>query len=94
MFLLAQLVNRHEYGRTTFNSWANARSLRVVEVNVCDGSDARVSEAIAGDANIARLQAFFAAQAKVRAGLQSQGHTPGDVIAADHDGSVLIVYVF
>ena len=57
------------------------------------GSSADVTAAADGNANIARLQAFLAAQAKVKAGLQSKGYDAGDVIAADHSGAVLIVYV-
>jgi hypothetical protein len=88
-----ELIRRHIYNRATFNSWASAQSLRVVEVELCEGEIAEVAAAAGADANVARLQAFLAAQAKVRAGLQSKGHAPGDVIAADHSGEVLTVYV-
>lgn len=90
---LKQLVNRHNYSRATFNSWASASQLKVVKVDLCEGQMEKVAMSVGGDANIARLQAFLAAQAKVSAALQSQGYSPSDVIAADHDGSVLIVYV-
>lgn len=62
-------------------------------MNFCDAEVAKVAAAAGGSANVARLQAFLAAQAKVKAGLQSKGYSAGDVIAADHDGAVLIVYV-
>lgn len=88
-----ELIRRHVYNRATFNSWASAQSLRVVEVDLCAGEMAEVAAAAGADANVARLQAFLAAQAKVRAGLQSKGHAPGDVIAADHSGEILTVYV-
>jgi hypothetical protein len=90
---LDELIERHAYNRATFNSWANARSLKIVEVDVCDREVAEVEAAAGSSANVARLQAFLAAQAKVRAGLQSKGFSSGDVIAADHSGDVLIVYV-
>ncbi|MEO6015543.1 MAG: hypothetical protein ABIQ30_18395 [Devosia sp.] len=90
---VAQLVTGHEYGRATFNSWSDTRSLQVVELNLCNGADTEISAAVASDANVARLQTFLAGQVKVKAGLKSEGHAPGDVIAADNKGSVLIVYV-
>ena len=90
---LDQLIDRHTYNRATFNSWASARQLKIVEVEFCDRAVAEIAAAVGDSANVARLQAFLAAQAKVRAGLQSKGYSTGDVIAADHSGSVLIVYV-
>jgi hypothetical protein len=67
--------------------------LKIVPVDFCDTEGAEVAEAAGGSANVARLQAFLAAQAKVKAGLQSKGYSADDVIAADHSGAVLIVYV-
>jgi hypothetical protein len=90
---LDELIQRHAYTRETFNSWASARSLKVVPVAFCDAEIDEVAAAAGESANVARLQAFLAAQAKVRAGLQSRGYSPGDVIAADHSGDVLTVYV-
>ena len=90
---LDQLIQRHIYNRATFNSWASAQSLKIVEVDFCDVAVADVAAAASGSANVASLQAFLAAQAKVNAGLQSKGYSAGDVIAADHSGEVLIVYV-
>ena len=90
---LDELIQRHTYNRATFNSWASARSLKIVEVDFCDDAAVDVAAAADGSSNVARLQAFLAAQAKVKAGLESKGHSAGDVIAADHSGNVLIVYV-
>lgn len=90
---LDELIQRHNYNRTTFNSWASARSLKIVEVDFCDEAAVDVAAAAGGSSNVARLQAFLAAQAKVRAGLESKGHSASDVIAVDHSGDVLIVYV-
>ncbi len=90
---LDQLIARHTYNSATFNSWANARSLKIVEVDFCDQAVADVAAAASGSSNVARLQAFLAAQAKVSSGLRSKGYSAGDVIAADHSGEVLIVYV-
>ncbi len=90
---LDELIKRHTYNRATFNSWASAQSLKIVEVDLCDREIGDVAAAVGASANVARLQAFLAAQAKVRAGLQSKGFAPGDVIAADHNGAVLTVYV-
>jgi len=90
---LNQLVDRHTYDWSTFSSWADAESLRVIEVNLCGDAVARVDLAVDSSANVARLQAFLAGQAKVLAGLQQTGHTPDDVIAADGAGDELVVYV-
>jgi hypothetical protein len=90
---LDQLIARHTYNRATFNSWASARSLKIVPVDFCDAEVADVAAAAEGSANVARLQAFIAAQAKVKAGLKSKGYDAGDVIAADHSKGILIVYV-
>jgi hypothetical protein len=90
---LDQLMRRHVYNSATFNSWASARALKIVEVDFCDQAVADVAAAASGSDNVARLQAFLAAQAKVSAGLRSKGYAAGDVIAADHSGGVLIVYV-
>jgi hypothetical protein len=90
---LRELVNRHAYTQATFRSWAGTNSLKIVPVDLCEGVVSKVSMTVGGDANIARLQAFVGAQAKVRAGLASQGYSPSDVIAADRDGQVLILYV-
>ncbi len=90
---LDQLMQRHTYNSATFNSWASARALKIVEVDFCDQAVAQVAAAASSSSNVARLQAFLAAQAKVSAGLRSKGHSAGDVIAADHSGEVLIVYV-
>jgi hypothetical protein len=90
---LEELVRRHAYTRETFNSWAGARSLKVVPVEFCDAEMAEVAATVGASDNVARLQAFLAAQSKVRAGLQSRGYSSGDVIAADHSGEVLTVYV-
>ena len=67
--------------------------MKLVEVELCDAEVAEVDAAVDGSANVARLQAFLANQAKIRAGLQSKGYTTSDVIAADRDGGVLVVYV-
>lgn len=90
---LDELVGRHIYNRATFNSWASAQSLRIVEVDLCEVEMSEVAAVVGASANVAQLQAFLAAQAKVHAGLQSKGYAPGDVIAADHSGEVLTVYV-
>lgn len=90
---LNELIQRHTYNRATFSSWASARSLKIVPVEFCDRAVDNVAAAADGSANVARLKAFLAAQAKVRAGLQSKGYGTDDVIAADHNGEVLIVYV-
>lgn len=90
---LDELVGRHIYNRATFNSWASAQSLRIVEVDLCEVEISEVAAVVGASANVAQLQAFLAAQAKVRAGLHSKGYAPGDVIAADHSGEVLTVYV-
>lgn len=90
---LDELIKRHTYNRATFNSWASAQSLKIVEVDLCDREIADVAAAVGASTNVARLQAFLAAQAKVRAGLQSKGFAPGDVIAVDHNGEILTVYV-
>lgn len=90
---IGQLVDRHTYDEQTFKAWADARSMKIVEVDICDRAVAQVETALDGSANIARLQAFLASQAKVRAGLQSTGYTTNDVIAADDGGDTLIVYV-
>lgn len=90
---LRDLVNRHAYTQATFRSWAGTNSLKIVPVDLCEGVVSKVSMTVGGDANIARLQAFLGGQAKVRAGLASQGYSPSDVIAADRDGQVLVIYV-
>jgi hypothetical protein len=90
---LEELIRRHTYNQATFNSWAPARQMKLVEVELCDAEVAEVDAAVDGSANVARLQAFLANQAKIRAGLQSKGYTTSDVIAADRDGGVLVVYV-
>jgi hypothetical protein len=90
---LDELVKRHTYNWATFTSWASARSLKIVEVDLCDPEISQVAAVVGASANVAELQAFLASQAKVRAGLQSKGYAPGDVIAADHSGEVLTVYV-
>ena len=71
----------------------SAGKLKVVKVDFCDDSAASVGQTAGSDANVGRLQAFLQAQTKVREGLRSQGYTAKDVVAADHDGNVLIVYV-
>ena len=90
---LNQLVDRHSYDWNTFSSWADADALRVIEVDVCGNATAQVDLAVESSANVARLQAFLASQAKVREGLQQTGHTADDVIAADGAGDELVVYV-
>jgi hypothetical protein len=90
---LRELVNRHDYSQATFRSWAGTNSLKIVPVDLCEGVVSKVSMTVGGDANIARLQAFLGGQAKVRAGLAAQGYSAADVIAADRDGTVLVIYV-
>lgn len=87
------LVERHDYDWPTFTTWAEATSMNVVEVDLCDDVAANIQLAVEASANVDRLQDFLAAQAKVRAGLQQTGHSTEDVIAADDAGDTLVVYV-
>ena len=87
------LVERHDYDWPTFTTWADATSMNVVEVDICDDVEANIDLAVEASANVDRLQGFLASQAKVRAGLQQTGYTTEDVIAADDAGDTLVVYV-
>ncbi|MBI4920259.1 MAG: hypothetical protein HY834_00785 [Devosia nanyangense] len=90
---IAKLVNRHAYTAAAMSSWAQVRSLKVVEVGLCRSVRSRLEATLAADANIGRLQDYLAGNAMLRAGLRQQGHSAGDVIAVDKSGATLIVYV-
>jgi hypothetical protein len=85
----AKLASRHAYDDATFSGWRQASSIKIVDVGLCDGAGA----GIASDNNVARLQAFVAAQPTLRNSLGKLGHAPGDVIGVDRTGQTLVVYV-
>jgi hypothetical protein len=85
----AKLVNRHAYGASTFATWGQVSSVKVVDVGLCGEAGA----SIAGNGNIVRLQSMIAAQPALRSSLGKLGHTPNDVIGADKSGNTLVVYV-
>jgi hypothetical protein len=89
---LAALQSR-TYDWATIKGWAAAKSLRVVEIEVCAEVLDTALVALNDTAGITRLQAFFDTQAKVKAGLRQMGHDTGDIIAADIQGETLVVYV-
>lgn len=88
-----QLEHSRTYNGATFNSWAGANKLKVIPMHICSTGLLDVSMTMAADANVEKLQSFLARQQKIRAGLQSQGYAPTDVIAADRDGNFLLVWV-
>ncbi len=84
-----KLASRHVYGDATPNGWAGASRLRVIDVGLCKSAGV----AIAGDANVDRLQSLVAGNAGLKASLGKSGRTPNDVIAVDKSGQTLTVYV-
>lgn len=84
-----QLVNRHAYVPATFQSWAGAVTIKVVDAGVCDAAAARID----AQDNIGRLQAYISSDPQLRSQIEQWGHAPSDVIAVDRQGQTLIVYV-
>lgn len=84
-----QLVNRHPYGPNTFQSWAGASTVKVIDAGVCDQAAARID----AQANIGRLQQYITSNDQLRTQLAQWGHAPTDVIAVDRQGKTLLVYV-
>ena len=84
---LDTLSSRHDYSSMT--GWGRVANIKIVELGVC----ADAQDEIGADANIADLQNKIATSAKLRAALQSQGHSAADVIAVDKNDNTLVVYV-
>jgi hypothetical protein len=86
---IARLTNRHDYDAATLSGWVNAATVSIVNTGLCTSA----RNAIARDANVARLQAFVNSTPALKSMLAKQGRSAADVIAVDRKGSTLTLYV-
>lgn len=80
---LDTLSARHDYW--SMSGWGRVSGIKIVELGVC----ADAQDDIGADGNIAELQSKIATSPKLRAALQSQGHSAADVIAVDKNDGTL-----
>jgi hypothetical protein len=91
---IANLLQRHRYGKNTLRAWRRSTNVQIVPIRMCSQLRSSVRRAALGNQNVAMVQGLAASDALISASLERGRYRAGNVLAVDQAQGLLTVYVY